>query len=382
MKIVVAIDSMKGSLSSLEAGTAAADGLRRVFPEANVVTYPLADGGEGTVNALVHGAGGVLREICVTGPLGKEITANYGVLPKNHTAIIEIATAVGLPILAPQQRDPLVTTTYGVGQMIRDAITQGCRNFVIGLGGSATNDGGVGMLQALGFEFQNAKGQAIPFGAKGLEELVSITDANVLPGLSQCRFRVACDVNNPLCGDQGASAIYGPQKGATAEQIRQMDHWLSTYAELAQKYNPQADPNNPGAGAAGGLGFAFLAFLNATLEPGVQIVLEEMEIEAEIARADIVITGEGCLDGQTSMGKAPIGVARMAKKYGKPVIAFAGSVTEGASACNEGGIDAYFPILRRVTTLEEAMSPENARQNLTDTVEQVFRLIRLYPGSL
>ncbi len=376
MKAVIAIDSMKGSLSSLEAGNAAAQGLCRVFPHADTVIYPLADGGEGTVSALVRGTGADLREVQVTGPLGGNIPAYYGILPQSQTAIVEVAEAAGLLLLPPRQLDPMRTTTYGVGQIIRHAIAHGCRNFVIGLGGSATNDGGVGMLQALGFDFLDSNGQPIPFGAEGLRDLVSITDTHVLPELASCRFRVACDVSNPLCGEQGASVIYGPQKGATPEEALQMDAWLSHYAALAQRYHAGADPESPGSGAAGGLGFAFSAFLNASLEPGVRIILEEMGIEAEIAKADIVITGEGCLDGQTSMGKAPIGIAQMAKKYHKPVIAFAGSVSKDASSCNEGGIDAYFPILRSVTTLEEAMAPKNASRNLADSVEQVFRLIR------
>ena len=268
------------------------------------------------------------------------------------------------------------TTTYGVGEVIRDAIGRGCRHFIVGIGGSATNDGGIGMLQALGYGMLNANGSQVSFGAKGLEELVEITDAHVLPELKDCTFRIACDVTNPLCGDRGASAIYGPQKGATPEMILQMDKWLGDYAQLAAKRFPKADANTPGTGAAGGLGFAFLTFTNAVLESGIKIVLEETRLEDYVKDADIVITGEGRLDGQTVMGKAPIGVANIAKKYGKLVLAFSGCVTEDSRACNGGGIDAYFPILRGVVSLQEAMDHDNAEKNMIATVEQVFRLVK------
>ena len=276
-----------------------------------------------------------------------------------------------LGITLVTEKNPLETTTYGVGELIRDAIGRGCRRFIVGIGGSATNDGGTGMLTALGYEFLDEAGRPIALGAKGLKDLRTIKTDRVLPELKACMFRVACDVNNPLCGENGCSAVYGPQKGATPEMIEDMDRWLSRYADLsAAEYK-----NYPGAGAAGGLGFAFIAFTNATLQPGIRIVLEEIALEQDIHNADLVVTGEGRLDGQTVMGKAPIGVAKLAKKYNKPVIAFAGCVTEEAKACNDHGIDAFFPILRGVVTLEEAMNSDNARRNMAATVEQVFRLI-------
>ena len=378
MKIVIAIDSMKGSLTSIEAGEAAAAGIRRVNPQAEILVRPLADGGEGTVDALVSGLHGIIQQIQVTGPLGQPVRCEYGILENTDTAVIEMAAAAGITLVPSNLRNPLYTTTYGVGEMIKDAIQKGCRKFIVGIGGSATNDGGVGMLQALGYDFLDAQGNPIPFGARGLEMLAFISDINVVPELAQCQFRVACDVTNILYGESGCSAVFGPQKGATPAMVAQMDSWLKHYAELAMESHPTANPMQPGSGAAGGLGFAFLNFTNATLESGIQIVLEETRLEEAIRDADLIITGEGRLDGQTAMGKAPIGVARLAKKCDKTVIAVAGAVTRDAKACNAQGIDAFFPILRRVMTLEEAMQPETAKQNLSDTVEQIFRLINRF----
>lgn len=320
---------------------------------------------------------GTFQEITVTGPLGEPVDCTYGIIEETQVAVIEMSGAAGITLVPDEKKNPLFTTTYGVGEVIKDAIEKGCRRFVIGIGGSATNDGGVGMLQALGYGFLDQEGDPIPYGARGLEMLSKITDTNVLPELAECEFKIACDVTNPLCGVQGASAIYGPQKGAAPEVIRQMDTWLEKYADLAKKSYEKADPEYPGTGAAGGLGFAFLTFTNAVLESGIKIVLEETRLEQYLADADIVITGEGRLDGQTAMGKAPVGVAKLAGKYHIPVVAFAGSVTEDAVKCNEKGIHAFFPILREITTLEEAMNPENARRNLVNTAEQVFRLFSI-----
>lgn len=376
MKVVAAIDSLKGSLTSLEAGEAIRNGIRRAMPDAEVCVRPLADGGEGTVEALVMGMGGRMEKVVVTGPLGKPVECVYGILEESGTAIVEMSGAAGIILVPEQERNPMNTTTYGVGEVIKDAVDKGCRRFIVGIGGSATNDGGIGMLQALGYGMLNANGNQVAFGAKGLEELVEITDTHVLPELKDCTFRIACDVTNPLCGDCGASAIYGPQKGATPAMILQIDKWLDGYAKLAAQSFPKANQNQAGTGAAGGLGFAFLTFTNAVLESGIKIVLEETRLEDYVKDSDLVITGEGRLDGQTVMGKAPIGVANIAKKYGKPVLAFAGCVAEDARECNGGGIDAYFPILRRVSTLQEAMDHDSAEQNMTATVEQVFRLIK------
>ncbi len=374
MRIVTAIDSFKGSLTSLQAGQAVREAALRRWPEAEVAVRPLADGGEGTVEALREGLGGQAVTVSVCGPLGTPVAADYTLLP-DGTAVLEMAAAAGITLISPEERDPLKTTTYGVGEMIRDALRRGCRRFIVGIGGSATNDGGAGMLQALGFALLDADGVPIPWGARGLERLCRIEPTGAAPELRECTFRVACDVTNPLCGEQGCSAVFAPQKGGTPETIPQMDEWLSHYALLAAEVSATADPEFPGVGAAGGLGFAFRAFLPAVLESGVRIILEETRLEEYVRQADLVITGEGRLDAQTVMGKAPIGVATLAKRYGKRVLAFSGCVTSEAGVCNDHGIDAFFPILRGITTLEEALAPANAYANLVETAYQVFRLL-------
>lgn len=375
MKVVVAIDSLKGSLSSLEAGEIIRKGIYSVLPDAEVLVRPLADGGEGTVEALTLGMGGRFVQVKVKGPLGEPVNCTYGIVEENKLAVIDIAGAAGITLVAKRDRNPMNTTTYGVGEVIRDAIGRGCRHFIVGIGGSATNDGGIGMLQALGFGMLNQDGKQVSFGAKGLEELAVITEDTVLPELKECSFRIACDVKNVLCGEQGCSAVFGPQKGATQDMVQQMDRWLERYAVLTSEKLECADATQAGTGAAGGLGFAFLSYMDAVLESGVQIVLEETRLEREIREADFVVTGEGRLDGQTIFGKAPIGVAALAKKYQKKVLAFSGCVAEDAVMCNQYGIDAFFPILRKVQTQEEAMERENTKKNLFATVEQVFRLI-------
>ncbi|MDO5291541.1 MAG: glycerate kinase [bacterium] len=375
MKVVVAIDSLKGSLTSLEAGFAIQEGIKKVNPSDEVIIRPLADGGEGTVEALVKGMNGSPQNVMVTGPLGESVNCEYGIINHSKTAIIEMSGAAGITLVPDNKRNPLNTTTYGVGEVIKDAIEKGCRRFIVGIGGSATNDGGIGMLQALGYDFLDEKGSPVPFGAKGLQVLDRISDENVIKELAECEFHIACDVTNVLCGTNGCSAIYGPQKGATPTMIMEMDRWLAYYAALAKEKFPKADAKFPGTGAAGGMGFAFLTFTNAVLESGIQLVLKETNLEEYVKDADLVITGEGRLDGQTAMGKAPIGVAQLAKKHNKPVLAFAGCVTQDAKECNQTGIDAFFPILRSLSSLEEALQPDNAKRNMTDTVEQVFRLL-------
>ena len=381
MKVVVAIDSFKGSLSSMEAGKAIAEGVKRVYQHAEVVVRPLADGGEGTVEALVEGMGGVFVTKEVTGPLGEKVEAVYGIIELkddlSKTAIIEMSAAAGITLVSEESRNPMNTTTYGVGELILDAIERGCRHFIVGIGGSATNDGGVGMLQALGYDFVTQEGKAISYGGNGLRELASIEESNVHPTLKECTFKVACDVTNPLCGENGSSAIFGPQKGATPEMVQELDQLLLHYAELSKNINSHSNRFYPGTGAAGGMRFAFLTYTNATLESGIQIVLTETKLEELIATTDFVVTGEGRLDGQTALGKAPIGVAALAKKYQKKVLAFAGAVTPDAKECNQHGIDAFFPILRGVVTLKEAMNKEVAHQNMVDTVEQVFRVVEM-----
>ena len=375
MKVVVAIDSFKGSLTSLEAGNAVREGVLKAHKDAEVVIRPLADGGEGTVEALAIGLGGEMIEAEVTGPLGEHVLAKYCIV-KGSTAVIEMAQAAGLPLVPADKRDPMFTTTYGVGELILDAIKRGCRSFIVGIGGSATNDGGTGMLSALGFDFLDQNGEKIAWGARGLEALASVSGANAIPELRECTFRVACDVNNPLCGERGCSAVYAPQKGASPEAVKIMDAWLGKYAQVAKNAFPSADADYPGAGAAGGLGFAFMTFLGGVLESGISIILDETELEKYIADADVVVTGEGRIDFQTAMGKAPIGVAKLAKKHGKRALAFAGCVTEDAEECNNHGIDAFFPIIRGITTLDEALDRENAYNNLRAAAYQVFNLLK------
>ena len=374
MKVTVAIDSLKGSLTSKEAGEAARRGILEIYPDAEVFVRPIADGGEGTQEAIVEALGGEYRTVTVSDPLMRRIEAKYGIVGK--TAVIEIAASAGLTLVEEEKRDPLFTSTFGVGEMIKDAISVGVREFIIGLGGSATNDGGTGMLKALGFGFRDIFGKDIENGATGLRDLAAIDIGSAIPELSECRFRIACDVDNPLCGTKGASAVFAPQKGARGDAVKNMDVWLSRYAELTKTVIPEADKNKEGAGAAGGLGFAFMTYLNGTLEHGIDIVIEKTRLEEYIKASDIVITGEGRLDSQTAMGKTPIGVARLSKKYGKPVIAFAGCVSADAEVCNSCGIDAFFPIVRGAVELREAMDSENAKENMAYAVRQVFRLIK------
>ncbi|MBQ1801678.1 MAG: glycerate kinase [Lachnobacterium sp.] len=379
MKVVIAIDSFKGSLSSIEAAESIKKGIQKVYEDAQIKISPLADGGEGTTYALTKGMNGEFRKVKVSGPLENvKVVATYGIIKDTKTAIIEMSQAAGITLVPPEKRNPLRTTTYGVGEIIKDAIKQGCRHFIVGIGGSATNDGGIGMLQALGYDFFDESGNKISQGASAceLEHLVKIDDSNVIKELKECDFKIACDVTNPLCGKNGCSEVFGPQKGATDDMVKKMDNWLKNYSILAKKIKPKADANYPGTGAAGGLGFAFLTFTKASLESGIDIVLKETKLEELVKDADIVVTGEGRLDKQTVMGKAPIGVAQIAKKYNKKVIAFAGVVTKEARILNKNGIDAFFPILREVITEEEAMSKEVSSANLEETVREVFALIK------
>ena len=344
------------------------------YPKTYIVIKPLADGGEGTTDALIEGMHGEKVKITVTGPYGEKIDSYYGYLPEKKTAVIEMAAAAGITL--SDKREPMQATTYGVGEMISDAIDRGCRNIIMGIGGSATTDGGIGMMKALGIQFLDENGNDVGEGAQALFRVRKIQTEGVHPFLSKVRFQIACDVTNPLCGSQGAVYVFGPQKGVTEEIKAMLDEAMNRYAAVVESTLGIRCRDIPGAGAAGGLGFACLAFLNAVLTPGIDLVLNAVDLESELLDADIVVTGEGRLDEQTAMGKAPVGVAKRAKKYGAKVIAFAGSVTEGAGACNKEGIDAFFPIVRGVTTLDEAMSKETAMANMRAASEQVFRLFR------
>ncbi|GAA0102229.1 glycerate kinase [Paraclostridium bifermentans] len=376
MKIVISIDSLKGSLTSIEAANAIKKGILSVDNKSDVVIMPLADGGEGTVEALVQGMNGEEKVITVTGPINEKVNATYGILKETNTAIIEMAQASGLPLVPEELRNPLNTTTYGVGEIIKEAIEKGCRNFIVGIGGSATNDCGVGMLQALGFEFYDENDNLVGLGGKVLNQIKRINTDNKLKELDKCNFKIACDVNNPLYGENGAAYIYGPQKGATKEIVKELDKGLKNFAEVVKKDLGKDIAHIEGAGAAGGLGFGFLGFLNSKLESGIKIILDEINLEEVVKDADLVITGEGRLDNQTAMGKAPIGVAKLAKKHGAKVIAIAGCTTPDAVKCNEEGIDAYFSIVNKAMTIDEAMKKENATQNMIETTIQIFNLIK------
>ena len=334
MNVVIAIDSFKGSMTSMQAGLSAATGIKRVYKDAHITVRPLADGGEGTVDALVNGCDGRMTQVQVTGPSGHPVVCPYGIVDETHTAIIEMSGAAGITQVSGEEKNPLNTTTYGVGEVIKDAIQNGCRHFIVGIGGSATNDGGVGMLQALGFGFLDKNGNQDPLrsqrtGGSGIHHYgscASRTQGMYFPHSLRCL--------QPALRRAGMFRHLRTAKGATSTMILQMDKWLAYYAALAREQFPHADAKYPGAGAAGGMGFAFLTFCNATLESGIKIILEETHLEKYIRDADVVITGEGRLDGQTVMGKAPIGVARIAKKYEKPVLAFSGCVVKEAVACN------------------------------------------------
>lgn len=375
MKVVIAIDSLKGSLSSMEAGMAIKDGILAAKPDAEVIVKPLADGGEGTTDALIEGMNGERIDLTVTGPMHTPVDAYYGYLKDTNTAVMEMASAAGITLVPDSEKNPLLATSYGVGEMINDAIQRGCRNFIIGIGGSVTNDGGIGMLKALGVRFLDENGEDAGEGGQALAKVARIDVSGMNPLLKECHIQVACDVNNPLCGENGSTYVYGPQKGVTEDMKKTLDEAMAHFARVTSETLENDYMNIPGAGAAGGLGYAFLAYTGAALTPGIELILDAVELEEELSGADVVVTGEGRLDFQTAMGKAPVGVARLAKKYNAKVIAFAGSVTKEATACNNEGIDAFFPILRGVCTLAEAMDPVAARNNMTATVEQVFRLL-------
>ncbi|WP_424236965.1 glycerate kinase [Bhargavaea ginsengi] len=375
MNILIAIDSFKGSLSSAEAGEAAAAGIRRAIPNAQTEVVPLADGGEGTVEALVQATGGELISAQVTGPLGEPVDAAYGILGDGKTAVIEIAEACGLPLIPEAERNPLKATSYGVGELILDAVSRGARSLIVGLGGSATNDAGVGMLQALGCRFLDEAGEEVPRGGAALGAIRSADVSALHPDIKNLDIQVACDVNNPLHGVQGAAYIYGPQKGATPEMVKELDSGLRNFAEVMKAELGKDIQEIPGAGAAGGLGAAFAGLLDAELRSGIELILDTIGLEEKVQHADFVITGEGRMDAQSSMGKAAMGVAALAKQHGKPVIALAGSVSEEAAELNRLGVTAYFSILQEVVSLDEAMNPDTARRNLRTTAEQIFRLL-------
>ena len=373
MKITVLMDSFKGCLSSEEAGEAVKAGIEASGIDADVTVFPFADGGEGTLDAFLKAdKKGKKVRVSVSDPLGRKIDAYYGVL-SDSTVVIEIAQAAGLCLLSDNERDPMRTTTKGVGQLLKHAIKRGYKNFIIALGGSATNDCGIGMLQELGLRLLNKNGKTVGSGALGMSETVYVCDEKLMPELKECNVIIACDVDNPLCGPNGASYVFAPQKGATPADVESMDLWMKNLAGIFKTRYSNARPKAKGVGAAGGLGFAIQTFLNGKMLPGAEVLLNRTGIEAEIASSDLVITGEGSIDAQTAMGKAPARIAALAKRYDKHVIALAGCVKEGSDTCHEVGIDEIYQITPASMPLEEAMTPDIAIENIKRTVREAIR---------
>jgi len=372
MKIVIAPQGFKGNLTALEVARAIEQGIKRVVPDATTTLKPMADGGEGTVQALVDATGGKMMVTEVTDPLGGRVKARWGILSDGTTAVIEMAAASGLPLVPPEKRNPLIATTYGTGELIRAALDHGCRKLIIGIGGSATNDGGAGMAQALGARFLDAKGEELPFGGAALARLEHIDISNMDPRLAEFDVTLASDVNNPLCGPRGASAIYGPQKGATPEMVKQLDSALSHYADVIKKDLGIDLRDVPGAGAAGGLGMGLMVFLKAKMVPGIDVVIKATNLVDALKGADLVFTAEGRIDCQSAMGKVPTGVALKAKEFGAPVIALAGEVADDHRVVYEQGIDAVLSIAPGPISLEESMA--NAEKLIANAAECAMRL--------
>ena len=375
MRIVIAPDSFKESLTALEVATEIEAGFREIFPDADYFKLPMADGGEGTVAAMVDATGGTRVEVEVTGPQGEPVTAFYGLTGDGKSAIIEMAAASGLALIATHLRNPLKSTSYGTGELIKAALDTGVNHIIIGIGGSATNDGGAGMLQALGVKLLDISGCEIGFGGGELMNLEHIDISSMDPRLRSCRIEAACDVNNPLTGPKGASAVFGPQKGATPEMVAALDANLIRYASIIHRDLGVQVESVPGAGAAGGMGAALLAFLGAQLRPGIEIIMEAVGFEAIVKHADLVITGEGRIDSQTIHGKTPIGVARMAKRYGKPVIGIAGCLSSDAAVVHGHGFDAVFSVISQVCTVEEALT--NAAVNVRTASRNIAAILKM-----
>jgi glycerate kinase len=371
-KIVIATDSFKGCLSSVEAGRAASDGVHLACPECETVVIPIADGGEGILQVLTGATGGQYISIHAHNPLMEVIETQYGISGDGKTALIEMAAVSGLPLIPEAKRNPMLTTTFGVGELIRDALDKGCRDFIIGIGGSATNDAGLGMLQALGYRFQDSRGNVLGQGGRIMKEVAGVDDSDIHPALKESRFTVACDVNNPFYGPQGAAYIFARQKGADDPMIRELDAGMKSLSEVIRKTVGKDISTIPGAGAAGGMGGGLLTFLNATLKPGIRLLLDTLHFQDKIKDADFIITGEGRVDRQTAMGKAPSGILEEARKQNIPVIVIAGSV-EDVHEMNQAGFCGVFSILPCPVTLEKAMQSDFAKANITGLVAQICR---------
>ena len=370
-KVLLAIDSFKGCLSSLEVAAAAEDGIKAVYPSCEVIKTPVADGGEGTVEALVWATNGQICTVEVNDPLMQPVRARYGILGDGHTAVIEMSAASGLPLVPENRRNPMLTTTYGTGQLIADAISRGCTDFILGIGGSATNDAGTGMLQALGYRFLDTDGKTLGKGGQILSQVAVIDSSQRNPLLDKAQFKVACDVDNPFSGKRGAAYVYAPQKGADPQMVETLDRGLKHFADVVKAQLNKDIDTIPGAGAAGGMGGGSLAFFDARLQPGIHLALDALHFDGLLEGADLVITGEGRMDAQTAMGKAPQGIAEAASRKGIPVIALTGNIAD-AAAINRIGICGVFPVIPYPMTLQDAMNPDTARRNIRQTVEQLF----------
>ena len=375
MKIVIAPDSFKESLTALEVADAIEMGFKKFYPYVDYVKIPMADGGEGTVQSLVDALKGKVVERSVTAPLGNKIQAFFGISGDNQTAVIEMAAASGLHLVSPAQRNPLKTTSFGTGELIKAALDLGVKKIILGIGGSATNDAGAGMLQALGVQFLDANNQQIGLGGENLSLISKIDLSKLDSRLQQVEILVACDVDNPLCGEKGASAVFGPQKGATPEIVQQLDRALFHFSDIVQQDLDLNIRDQAGAGAAGGMGGGLLLLPNVQLKAGVQIIIDAVNLNEQIKDADLVITGEGRMDSQTVHGKTPIGVAKAAKLFNKPVIAIVGSLKDDYEVVYEHGIDAVFPIIRQLKSLDETL--KLGRQNLISTAQNIARLYKL-----
>ncbi len=373
MKIVIAPQGFKGNLTALEVARAIEEGVKRIVPDAKTVLKPMADGGEGTVQALVDATGGEVMTTEVTGPLKERVNAHWGILSDKTTAVIEMASASGLPLVPPEKRNPLITTTYGTGELICAALDHGCRKLIIGIGGSATNDGGAGMAQALGVKLLDAEGRELPFGGGALASLERIDTSAIDRRLADFEVTLASDVNNPLCGPRGASAIYGPQKGASPEMVKQLDAALSHYADVIKRDLDIDFREVPGAGAAGGLGLGLMVFVKARMVPGIDVVIKATNLVADLKGAEIVFTAEGRIDCQSAMGKVPTGVALVAKKFGATVIALAGEVADDCRVVYDQGIDAVLSIAPGPITLDQSMA--EAQKLLANAAECAMRFM-------
>nr|WP_086938702.1 glycerate kinase [Thaumasiovibrio occultus] len=375
MKVVIAPDSYKESLTAMEVAQAIEAGFSRVFPDAEFLKLPMADGGEGTVQSLVDATGGDIVACTVTGPLGTPVEGFYGVMGDGDMAVIEMAAASGLHLVPTEQRNPLITTTFGTGELIKAALDRGVKHIIVGIGGSATNDGGIGMAQALGIRLLDSEGSDLTYGGGALSSLATIDMSGLDSRLADIKLEVACDVDNPLCGEKGASAVFGPQKGATPEMVATLDANLSHYADIIKATTGNDIKNAAGAGAAGGLGAALMGLLNASLRPGIEIVMDAVDLAEQVKGADLVITGEGRIDSQTIHGKTPIGVARTAKAENIPVIGIAGSISADSHVVHSHGIDAVFSVVPGAMDLPQAL--ENAAEYVEQAALNVAQLWKL-----